>query len=195
MQARAARGELRHSAYLRNLDSRLGERIRELEASLGERPDLRTQLAIQLGVQSSALEQATDESRSPEQRAAALRDAAAMLWERTDLAPRDVDCAQLYDGFSFITLAWLEALGFCAKGEGGSFIEGGARIARDGEIPLNTHGGQLSAGRLHGYGFLHEACVQLWGEGGDRQVGGDPQVAVAAAGGGPLGGCLLLRKG
>ena len=125
----------------------------------------------------------------------ALRDAAAMLWERTDLAPRDVDCAQLYDGFSFITLAWLEALGFCAKGEGGSFIEGGARIARDGEIPLNTHGGQLSAGRLHGYGFLHEACVQLWGEGGDRQVGGDPQVAVAAAGGGPLGGCLLLRKG
>ena len=80
----------------------------------------------------------------------ALRDAAAMLWERTDLAPRDVDCAQLYDGFSFITLAWLEALGFCGKGEGGSFIEGGARIARDGEIPLNTQGGQLSAGRLHG---------------------------------------------
>jgi acetyl-CoA acetyltransferase len=125
----------------------------------------------------------------------ALRDAAAMLWQRTDLKPRDVDCAQLYDGFSFIALAWLEALGFCGKGEGGPFIEGGARIARDGEIPLNTHGGQLSAGRLHGYGFLHEACVQLWGEGGDRQVAGDPQVAVAAAGGGPLGGCLLLRKG
>jgi acetyl-CoA acetyltransferase len=124
----------------------------------------------------------------------ALRDAAAMLWERTDLRPADVDCAQLYDGFSFISLAWLEALGFCAKGEGGPFVEGGKRIALDGEIPLNTHGGQLSAGRLHGYGFLHEACVQLWGEGGERQVPGDPQVAVAAAGGGPLGGCLLLRR-
>jgi len=124
----------------------------------------------------------------------ALRDAGAMLWERTDLKPSDVDVAELYDGFSFITLAWIEALGFCGKGEGGPFIEGGKRIALDGEIPVNTHGGQLSAGRLHGYGFIHEACVQLWGEGGERQVPGNPQVAVAAAGGGPLGGCLLLTR-
>jgi len=126
----------------------------------------------------------------------ALRDAAAQLWTRTDLTPVDVDVAELYDGFSFITLCWLEALGFCGKGEGGPFVEGGGRIARDGELPLNTQGGQLSAGRLHGYGFLHEACTQLWGEGGDRQVvrPGDrrPEVAVAAAGGGPLAGCLLL---
>jgi acetyl-CoA acetyltransferase len=124
----------------------------------------------------------------------ALRDASAMLWERTDLRPSDVDVAELYDGFSFIALAWLEALGFCKHGEGGPFIEGGDRIALDGAIPLNTHGGQLSAGRLHGYGFLHEACVQLWGEGGERQVRGNPQVAVAAAGGGPLAGCLLLTR-
>jgi len=124
----------------------------------------------------------------------ALRDASAMMWERTDLTPRDVDVAELYDGFSFIAMAWLEALGFCGKGEGGPFIEGGERIALDGEIPLNTHGGQLSAGRLHGFGFLHEACVQLWGEGGERQVAGEPGVAVAAAGGGPLGGCLLLTN-
>jgi acetyl-CoA acetyltransferase len=122
----------------------------------------------------------------------ALRDASAMMWERTDLRPADVDVAELYDGFSFITLAWLEALGFCPKGEGGRFIEGGARIALDGEIPLNTNGGQLSGGRLHGYGFLHEACLQLWGEGGGRQVTGPPEVAVAASGGGPLAGCLLL---
>ena len=122
----------------------------------------------------------------------AARDAAAMLWERTDLRPADVDVAELYDGFSFITLAWLEALGFCGKGEGGAFVAGGERIALAGQLPLNTHGGQLSGGRLHGYGFLHEACVQLWGEGGARQVPGRPQVAVAAAGGGPLAGCLLL---
>jgi acetyl-CoA acetyltransferase len=124
----------------------------------------------------------------------ALRDAAKMLWERTDLKPSDVDVAELYDGFSFIALAWLEALGFCGVGEGGPFIDGGERIARDGEIPLNTNGGQLSGGRLHGYGFLHEACVQLWGEGAGRQVPGDPRVAVAAAGGGPLAGCLLLTR-
>ncbi|HVN37363.1 MAG TPA: thiolase family protein [Myxococcota bacterium] len=124
----------------------------------------------------------------------ALRDAAAMMWERTELRPSDVDVAELYDGFSFIALAWLEALGFCPKGEGGRFIEGGAAIARDGQIPLNTNGGQLSGGRLHGFGFLHEACVQLWGEGGARQVPNGPRVAVAAAGGGPLGGCMLLSR-
>jgi acetyl-CoA acetyltransferase len=122
----------------------------------------------------------------------ASRDAAAMLWQRTDLRPADVDVAELYDGFSFITLAWLEALGFCGHGEGGAFLEGGHRIALDGELPLNTHGGQLSAGRLHGYGFLHEACLQLWGEAGERQVAGSPEVAAVGAGGGPLAGCLLL---
>lgn len=128
----------------------------------------------------------------------ALRDAAAMMWERTDLTPADVDVAELYDGFSFIALCWLEALGFCGKGEGGPFADGGERIALDGQIPLNTQGGQLSGGRLHGYGFLHEACVQLWGRGGDRQVqrpgGRHPEVAVAAAGGGPLGASLLLTR-
>jgi len=124
----------------------------------------------------------------------ALRDAGAMLFERTDLAPRDVHVAELYDGFSFLAMAWLEALGFCGKGESGAFIEGGARIALDGTIPLNTHGGQLSGGRLHGYGFLHEACMQLWREGGERQVAREPKVAVAAAGGGPLAGCILLVR-
>ncbi|HIG71259.1 MAG TPA: thiolase family protein [Myxococcales bacterium] len=124
----------------------------------------------------------------------ALRDASKMMWARTDLRPADVDVAELYDGFSFIALAWLEALGFCEKGEGGRFIEGGDNISLTGKVPLNTHGGQLSGGRLHGYGFLHEACTQLWGEGGARQVPGQPRVAVAAAGGGPLGGCLLLSR-
>jgi acetyl-CoA acetyltransferase len=124
----------------------------------------------------------------------ALRDAGAMLWQHTDLTPADVDVAELYDGFSFITLAWLEALGFAPKGEGGAFVEGGERIALDGELPLNTQGGQLSGGRLHGYGMLHEACLQLWGDAGERQVAGDPEVAVAAAGGGPLAGCLLLTR-
>ena len=124
----------------------------------------------------------------------ANRDAGAQLWTRTDLKPTDVQLAEMYDGFSFITMTWLEAMGFCGKGESGPFVEGGANIARDGLLPLNTHGGQLSAGRLHGYGFLHEACTQLWGEGGERQVPGEPEVGVACAGGGPLAGALLLTR-
>jgi acetyl-CoA acetyltransferase len=105
-----------------------------------------------------------------------------------------VQVANLYDGFSILTLIWLEALGFCGKGESGAYVEGGLRIARDGELPLNTGGGQLSAGRLHGFGLLWETCIQLWGEGGDRQVAGNPEVGLAAAGGGPLAGCLLLTR-
>lgn len=124
----------------------------------------------------------------------AARDAGRHLWERTDLKPTDVDVANLYDGFSVLTMIWLEALGFCKKGESGAFVEGGRRIALDGELPLNTGGGQLSAGRLHGFGLLWESCTQLWGEGGDRQVAGAPRVALTAAGGGPLAGCLLLTR-
>jgi len=122
----------------------------------------------------------------------AAHDAAATLWERTSLRPADVDVAQLYDGFSFLTVMWLEALGFCEHGRVGEFIEGGERIALTGSLPLNTSGGQLSGGRLHGMGFLHEACVQLWGEGGDRQVPGSPEIAVVGVGGGPVGGAMLL---
>ncbi|MDQ1520699.1 MAG: hypothetical protein QOI55_1772 [Actinomycetota bacterium] len=124
----------------------------------------------------------------------AMRDAGPQMWSRTDLKPSDVQLLEAYDGFSFITMAWIEALGFCGKGESGPFIEGGERIARDGVLPLNTHGGQLSAGRLHGYGFLHEAAVQMWGEAGERQVPRRPEVAVAAAGGGNTCGCLLLTR-
>ncbi|OAA27444.1 acetyl-CoA acetyltransferase [Frankia sp. EI5c] len=122
----------------------------------------------------------------------ALRDAGSRLWERTSVRPGDIDVAGIYDGFSFITLAWLEALGFCGRGEGGAFLEGGDRIRRDGELPINTEGGQLSAGRMHGWGFLPEVCRQLWGEAGERQVPGGPEVGLVAAGGGIIGAAAVL---
>lgn len=120
--------------------------------------------------------------------------AAAMMWSRTELTPKDVDVAQIYDGFSILTLHWLEALGFCDKGEAGAFVEGGQRIGLDGELPMNTSGGQLSAGRLHGFGHTYEACVQLWRRGGQRQVAA-PQVAVTCNGAYGLGCMLLTQRG
>jgi acetyl-CoA acetyltransferase/uncharacterized OB-fold protein len=119
---------------------------------------------------------------------------AAHLWSRTDLTPSDVDVAEIYDGFTFNCVSWLEALGFCGLGEASAFVDGGARIALGGELPINTHGGQLSAGRTQGFGFLHEAVVQLRGDGGERQVEG-AEVAVAATGGGLPGGVMLLTRG
>lgn len=116
------------------------------------------------------------------------------LWKNTDYRPKDVDTVQLYDGFSFLPITWLEGLGFCEVGEGGEFLDGGRRIALDGELPMNTGGGQLGWGRLHGFGFAYEAVLQLRGEGDQRQIPGDPRVAVATSGGGPMAAALLLTK-
>jgi acetyl-CoA acetyltransferase len=120
-------------------------------------------------------------------------DVGQMMWARTDYTPQDIGSAQLYDGFSILTLIWLEALGLCPVGESGSFVEGGGRIALQGILPINTNGGQLSGGRTHGLGYVHEACLQLWGRAEGRQTR-DHSVSTVAAGGGPLGGSLLLVR-
>ncbi|HWE55443.1 MAG TPA: OB-fold domain-containing protein [Acidimicrobiales bacterium] len=117
----------------------------------------------------------------------------AHLWTRTSLTAADVDVALLYDGFSFNCLSWLEGLGFCGIGEAKDFLAGGRNIAREGGVvALNPHGGQLSAGRTHGMGFVHEAVVQLRGDGGARQVDG-ARVAVVSSGGLTPAGVILLR--
>jgi acetyl-CoA acetyltransferase len=115
----------------------------------------------------------------------------AHLWSRTSLTPADVDVALLYDGFSFNCLSWLEALGFCGMGEASDFIGDGSRIALDGELPLNPHGGQLSAGRTHGFGFMAEAIHQLRGESAARQVPGARLACVSTGGGVPSSAWLL----
>jgi acetyl-CoA acetyltransferase len=119
---------------------------------------------------------------------------ADMLWSRTDLGPADVDVAQLYDGFSILAVRWMEALGLCPRFEAGPFIEGGKRISLDGDLPLNTGGGQLSGGRLHGYGGFLEACLQVRGLGGARQVDPRPEVAVISSGAEHFTSCLLLTR-
>ncbi len=119
---------------------------------------------------------------------------AAHLWTRTDLRPRDVDLALVYDGFTFNAISWLEALGFCGLGEASDWLDDGKRIALDGELPVNPHGGQLSEGRTHGFGLIYEAVAQLRHQAADRQVAG-AGTAVVTSGGGTPSGVLLLRRG
>ncbi|MGH8994771.1 MAG: thiolase C-terminal domain-containing protein [Acidimicrobiales bacterium] len=119
---------------------------------------------------------------------------AAHLWTRTDLRPSDVDVALVYDGFSFNAISWLEGLGFCGIGEAYDWLDGGKRIALGGELPVNTHGGQLSEGRLHGFGFIYEAVLQLRHDAGARQVAGAKTAVVSTGGGTPSGTFLLQRK-
>ena len=118
----------------------------------------------------------------------------AHLWSRTDLRPADVDLALVYDGLTFNAISWLEGLGFCEFGEAKDWLDGGRRIALDGDLPVNPHGGQLSEGRTHGFGFLYEAVTQLRHEAGERQVAG-ARTAVVTSGGGTPSGVLLLQAG
>jgi acetyl-CoA acetyltransferase len=119
----------------------------------------------------------------------ASRDASKQLWRRTELSPADVAVAEVYDGFSWFVLAWLEDLGFCPRGEAG------ARVAEgDTGLPaFCTDGGQLGGGRLHGFGKVAQAVKQLRGEAGTAQVSG-VRAAVSSVGGGPLCGAMLLTS-
>ncbi len=115
------------------------------------------------------------------------------MWTRTSLRPGDVDVAMMYDGFTFNAITWIEALGFCGFGEAKDWLDGGRRIALDGELPVNPHGGQLSEGRTHGFGFIYEAVQQLRRDAGERQVAG-AKTAVVTSGGGTPSGVMLLQR-
>jgi acetyl-CoA acetyltransferase len=114
------------------------------------------------------------------------------LWRDSGLGPGDVSVANLYDGFSIITMLWLEALGFCGPGEAFDFIQGG-RIALDGQLPLNPSGGSLGAGRMHGAAHLVDSIQQVQDRAGARQVPG-AQLALTSIGPASIGACILFAR-
>lgn len=125
-------------------------------------------------------------SQMPDLTTTAARQSGARAFEMAGLTPADIDVAQLYDAFTINPILFLEDLGFCAKGEGGAFVEGG-RIAPGGELPVNTNGGGLSFCHPGMYGIfaLIEAVRQVRGTAGERQVA-DVVTAVAHGNGGQL---------
>jgi acetyl-CoA acetyltransferase len=112
------------------------------------------------------------------------------LFARAGLASGDVDLAEIYDCFSSTVLMGLEGLGFCGRGESGAFVRSGA-TRLDGGLPVNTHGGLLSEGYLHGMNTVCEAVLQVQGRGGIRQA---PRHEVCAVTSGALmdGSALVL---
>jgi len=107
-----------------------------------------------------------------------------LAFGRAGVDPADIDVTELYDAFTYMLLMTLEDLGFCAKGEGGAFVESGA-LRVGGALPTNTDGGGLSACHpgQRGLFLLVEAVKQLRGECGDRQVPDARLACVSGTGG------------
>lgn len=119
------------------------------------------------------------------------RRAGEALWNRAGVGPSEVDIAQIYDCFTISVILQLEAYGFCAKGEGGPFVASGA-IKRGGTLPINTGGGHLSEGYVHGMNHIVQAVRQLRGE-ADMQID-DAELCLCTGGPLPIGSSVLFRK-
>jgi acetyl-CoA acetyltransferase len=124
---------------------------------------------------------------------AGQRTIAEDLYANAGMGPEDVDVACIYDHFTPIVLMGLEDFGFCKKGESGPFAAEG-NIRREGQIPVNTHGGNLAEVYNHGMSHVYEAMRQCRGTSSNQIEGAE--VALVVAGSSPTpSSALLLRKG
>jgi acetyl-CoA acetyltransferase len=121
------------------------------------------------------------------------RDCVADAYRMAGVSQKDISVAQLYDNFTVAVLFWLEHAGFCAEGEAGAFVEGGAHITLGGLLPINTAGGNLSESYMQGWLHIVEGVRQLRGECGERQVA-DAELCLVTGRGMTLNtaSCLIL---
>jgi acetyl-CoA acetyltransferase len=130
---------------------------------------------------------AHQETGAPDLLQIAAAQSSARAFRMAGVGPADIDFATIYDSFTITVVVTLEALGFCKPGEGGSFVQGG-RIGLGGTLPLNPDGGGLSSNHpgMRGIFLVIEACRQLRGDCGPRQVG-EAELALVHGTGGRLG--------
>lgn len=115
---------------------------------------------------------------------------ARRLYERAGLRPDDIDVAQIYDCFTITVLLQLEDYGFCPKGDGGPYAASGT-LELDGALPINTAGGNLSEGYLHGLNHIIEGVRQIRGSSTSQVKGAE--TCLVTSGIPPATSALILR--